>query len=179
MKPPVIGLYVECNGAVRQFNVVRVGTVPARAPRVVAVDPLATLAMPTVEDDLGRFEPLLFESVVIGDSYLDSVTTHLIRAGGKRLRPLLAIAAATGGSAEASQDVLLGGVSLELMHLASLYHDDVMDEGDDPAERRIGEFTLRKPRRHRGGRLPDGALCGIAADLGTEIAGLLAARSRR
>ena len=84
------------------------------------MNPLAALALPTVDVDLARFEPLLAESVVIGDTYLDQVTTHLIRAGGKRLRPLLAFAAATGGATEASQDVLLGGVSLELMHLASL-----------------------------------------------------------
>jgi heptaprenyl diphosphate synthase len=130
--------------------------------------------MPTVEDDLGRFEPLLFESVVIGDSYLDSVTTHLIRAGGKRLRPLLAIAAATGGSAEASQDVLLGGVSLELMHLASLYHDDVMDEATirrnvESVNSRFGNLVAIVAGDYLMARS-----AAIAADLGTEIAGLLA-----
>jgi heptaprenyl diphosphate synthase len=130
--------------------------------------------MPTVEDDLGRFEPLLAESVVIGDSYLDSVTTHLIRAGGKRLRPLLAIAAATGGAAEASQDVLLGGVALELMHLASLYHDDVMDEATirrnvESVNKRFGNLVAIVAGDYLMARS-----AAIAADLGTEIAGLLA-----
>ena len=77
-----------------------------------------------------RLETLLAESVIFGDEYLDSVTTHLIYAGGKRLRPMLAIASATSGERQATREDLLGGVALELMHLASLYHDDVMDEAE-------------------------------------------------
>jgi len=138
------------------------------------VNPLAALALPTVDVDLARFEPLLAESVVIGDTYLDQVTTHLIRAGGKRLRPLLAFAAATGGATEASQDVLLGGVSLELMHLASLYHDDVMDEAVirrnvESVNARFGNLVAIVAGDYLMARS-----AAIAADLGTEIAGLLA-----
>jgi heptaprenyl diphosphate synthase len=141
---------------------------------VVRVNPLATLGLPTVDDDLGRFEPLLAESVIIGDSYLDQVTTHLISAGGKRLRPLLAIASATGGACEASQDVLLGGVALELMHLASLYHDDVMDEAVvrrnvESVNARFGNLIAIVAGDYLMARS-----AAIAADLGTEIAGLLA-----
>jgi len=138
------------------------------------VNPLATLALPTVDGDLARFEPLLAESVVIGDSYLDQVTTHLINAGGKRLRPLLAFAAATGGACEASQDVLLGGVALELMHLASLYHDDVMDEAlirrnVESVNARFGNLIAIVAGDYLMARS-----AAIAADLGTEVAGLLA-----
>ena len=92
------------------------------------MNPHEHLQLPSVETDLARLETLLAESVIIGDAYLDSVTTHLIYAGGKRLRPLLCVSSATGGSREANKEDLLGGVALELMHLASLYHDDVMDE---------------------------------------------------
>jgi heptaprenyl diphosphate synthase len=138
------------------------------------VNPLASLGLPLVDEDLARFEPLLGESVVIGDSYLDQVTTHLIRAGGKRLRPLLAFAAATGGEVEASQDVLLGGVALELMHLASLYHDDVMDEAVirrnvESVNARFGNLVAIVAGDYLMARS-----AAIAADLGTEIAGLLA-----
>jgi heptaprenyl diphosphate synthase len=138
------------------------------------VNPLATLALPSVDGDLARFEPLLAESVVIGDSYLDNVTTHLIRAGGKRLRPLLAFAAATGGACEASQDVLLGGVALELMHLGSLYHDDVLDEAVirrnvESVNARFGNLIAIVAGDYLMARS-----AAIAADLGTEIAGLLA-----
>jgi heptaprenyl diphosphate synthase len=138
------------------------------------VNPLETLGLPSVDEDLARFEPLLAESVVIGDSYLDQVTTHLIRAGGKRLRPLLAFAAATGGTCEASQDVLLGGVAIELMHLASLYHDDVMDEATirrnvESVNARFGNLVAIVAGDYLMARS-----AAIAADLGTEIAGLLA-----
>ena len=135
---------------------------------------LESLAMPSVEEDMTRFEPLLAESVIIGDEFLDQVTTHLLTAGGKRLRPLLAIASATGGEREASQDDLLGGVSLELMHLASLYHDDVMDEATmrrnvESVNSRFGNLVAIV-----AGDFLMARSAAIAADLGTEIAGLLA-----
>ena len=86
------------------------------------------LDLPLLEEGLRRVEPLLNANVVTGDSFLDSVTTHLITAGGKRLRPLLALASATGGERDATHDELMGAVAVELVHLASLYHDDVIDE---------------------------------------------------
>ena len=91
------------------------------------MNPHEHLRLELVEADLQRLESLLAESVIFGDDYLDQVTTHLIYAGGKRLRPILAIASATMGERVATREDLLGGVSVELMHLASLYHDDVMD----------------------------------------------------
>ncbi len=138
------------------------------------MNPHERLGLPVVERDLARLETLLADSVVIGDEYLDSVTTHLIYAGGKRLRPLLAVASATGGSRDASQDDLLGGVALELMHLASLYHDDVMDEAEvrrsvDSVNARYGNLVAIVAGDYLMARS-----AAIAADLGTEIAGLLA-----
>jgi len=59
------------------------------------VNPHEHLRLELVEADLHRLESLLAESVIFGDEYLDQVTTHLIYAGGKRLRPILAVAAAT------------------------------------------------------------------------------------
>ena len=56
------------------------------------------LGLPALEDQLTRLEPLLVESVVTGDAFLDEVTTHLLAAGGKRLRPVLALATATSGA---------------------------------------------------------------------------------
>jgi heptaprenyl diphosphate synthase len=115
------------------------------------------------------------ESVVTGDGFLDDVTTHLIAAGGKRLRPVLALATATGGSERATREDLLGAVSVELVHLASLYHDDVMDEATirrnvESVNSRFGNLIAIVAGDFLLARSAE-----IAAGLGTEIAGLLAA----
>jgi len=138
------------------------------------VNPHERLRLPQVETDLGRLETLLAESVIFGDAYLDQVTTHLIYAGGKRLRPLLALSAATAGAREATREDLLGGVSLELMHLASLYHDDVMDEADirrnvDSVNARYGNLIAIVAGDYLMARS-----AAIAAELGTSVSKLLA-----
>ncbi len=127
-----------------------------------------------MEDDLARLEVLLAESVIFGDAFLDSVTSHLIRAGGKRLRPLLAVASATCGERAATREDLLGGVSLELMHLASLYHDDVMDEAEirrnvESVNARYGNLIAIVAGDYLMARS-----AGIAADLGADAASLMA-----
>ena len=138
------------------------------------MNPLEILQLELVELDLQRLESLLAESVIYGDDYLDSVTTHLIYAGGKRLRPMLAIASATGGAREASREDRLGGVALELLHLASLYHDDVMDEAEvrrnvDSVNARYGNLIAIVAGDYLMARSAS-----IAADLGVEMAGLMA-----
>ena len=127
-----------------------------------------------VEQDLQRLESLLSDSVVVGDPHLDQITTHLIYAGGKRLRPLLAVASATGGQRPGTTDELMGGIAVELMHLASLYHDDVMDEAEirrnvDSVNARYGNLVAIVAGDYLMARS-----AAIAADLGVEIAGLLA-----
>jgi heptaprenyl diphosphate synthase len=92
------------------------------------VNASALLGVPAVEEGLARLEPALLDAVTSGDGFLDQVTTHLINGGGKRLRPALAIAAATGCVRDATEDDIAGAVSVELVHQASLYHDDVIDE---------------------------------------------------
>lgn len=77
--------------------------------------------MAVVEDRLG-------EAVRVDDVVVDSVTAHLADAGGKRLRPLLTLLAAELGPDPDNEHVLDAAVVMELTHLASLYHDDVMDD---------------------------------------------------
>jgi heptaprenyl diphosphate synthase len=60
---------------------------------------------------------------------LTEASAHLIEAGGKRLRPLLVLLAAQFGD-PADKRVLPAAVAVELTHLATLFHDDVMDEAD-------------------------------------------------
>jgi heptaprenyl diphosphate synthase len=110
-----------------------------------------------------------------GDDFLDEVTTHLMAAGGKRLRPVLALATATSGAAEATREDLLGAAAVELVHLASLYHDDVMDEATvrrnvESVNARFGNLVAIVAGDFLLARSAE-----IAAGLGTEIAGLLAA----
>ncbi len=138
------------------------------------VNPLEQLGLATVDEDLVRLEVLLTEAVVFGDPYLDAVTTHLIDAGGKRLRASLAIASATSGEREATHEDLMGAVSLELMHLASLYHDDVMDEATirrnvESVNARYGNLIAIVAGDYLMARS-----AGIAADLGAAAASLLA-----
>ena len=58
---------------------------------------------------------------------IPEVTAHLIEAGGKRLRPLLTLAAARWLGYEGRADVLLA-TAVEFIHTATLVHDDVVDE---------------------------------------------------
>jgi heptaprenyl diphosphate synthase len=139
------------------------------------VNVVELLGLPALEDQLKRLEPLLVESVVTGDGFLDEVTTHLLAAGGKRLRPVLALATATSGTSEASREDLLGAVAVELVHLASLYHDDVMDEATvrrnvESVNARFGNLVAIVAGDFLLARSAE-----IAAGLGTEIAALLAA----
>lgn len=127
-----------------------------------------------MDADRDRIEAGMRESVVTTDRYLTEIASHLIVAGGKRLRPVLTVVAGRVGGAATTDDVVQGGVACELVHLGSLYHDDVMDE----AETRRSVETVNA----RWGNL-QAILAGdfllsraseIAASLGTEVAGLLA-----
>ncbi len=113
-------------------------------------------------------------AVVTSDEYLTEIASHLIVAGGKRLRPVLSTVAAQVGGEPASDDVVRGGVSCELVHLGSLYHDDVMDEADT----RRGVETVNAKWGNLQAILAGDFLLAraseIAASLGTEVAGLLA-----
>ena len=69
----------------------------------------------------------MLASVTTTDAHLTELASHLIVAGGKRLRPVLTVIAGSLDGRAVTDDVVLGGVSCELVHLGSLYHDDVMD----------------------------------------------------
>ena len=60
---------------------------------------------------------------------LTEASAHLIEAGGKRLRPMLVLLAAQFGNPK-DERIVPAAVAIELTHLATLYHDDVMDEAD-------------------------------------------------
>jgi len=132
------------------------------------------LNLPRLRDDLAGLEEALQRSVLADDPFLSQVAGHLITAGGKRLRPALALTAAAVGGVEATPDVVQGGVSVELVHLGSLYHDDVMDDGTS----RRGVETVNARWGNLVAILAGDFLLAraseIAASLGVEVAGLLA-----
>lgn len=111
------------------------------------------------------------------DPYLQDIASHLIVAGGKRLRPVLTVVAAQVGgeaNAELRERAVQGGISCELVQTGSLYHDDVMDE----AHTRRGVDTVNAKWGNLQAILAGDFLLSraseIAASLGTEVAGLLA-----
>lgn len=129
--------------------------------------------------DLERIEVALRHAVRTSDDYLTEMASHLIVAGGKRLRPVMAVSAALTGRDEASDDVVRGGVSVELVHIGSLYHDDVMDEAE---MRRSVPSVNARWGNHRAILSGDFLLARaseIAASLGAEVAGLLGATIAR
>ena len=142
----------------------------------MASNPLLTL--PEIGTDRTRIEEELKAAVTAPTEAMTEMAGHLLGAGGKRVRPLFAVAAGRcvpGHEGPASREVVLGGVSVELVHLGSLYHDDVIDEattrrGVESVNSRwgnlkailAGDFLLAKASE-------------IAASLGVEVAGLLAA----
>lgn len=85
--------------------------------------------IPRIWDSVARVEERLLEAATADDPYLTRIAQHLLVAGGKRFRPLLALLAAEFGTYDDHRPVE-AGVSVELIHVGSLYHDDVIDEAD-------------------------------------------------
>ncbi|ROS76722.1 polyprenyl synthetase family protein [Cellulomonas sp. PhB143] len=105
------------------------------APRAAAatfslVDPELSAR---VADRLEEVEARLRETVTQADELADAASRHLVVAGGKRLRPSLTLLASELGTP--GPDVVEAAVGVELTHLATLYHDDVMDSA--PARRGV------------------------------------------
>lgn len=80
-----------------------------------------------VSEGLSLVEEALSHAARTDDAILADASRHLISAGGKRFRPILVLLAAQFGDPRDPR-VVPGAVAIELTHLATLYHDDVMDE---------------------------------------------------
>ena len=78
---------------------------------------------------LAQVEEGLRDAARADHEVLTQASAHLLEAGGKRLRPLLVLLAAQFGD-PSDKRVVPAAVAVELTHLATLYHDDVMDEAD-------------------------------------------------
>ena len=96
---------------------------------------VSSLALPVVDsvlearlrERLAEVEARLEREIQSEAPFITEACRHLMHAGGKRFRPLLVLLAAETGDA-AAEGVVTAACVVELTHLASLYHDDVMDE---------------------------------------------------
>ena len=94
------------------------------------------LALPVLDEALARrlvdrmavVETALAGHVRSRATFVTEAASHLMAAGGKRVRPLLVLLAAEAGDHPDNEAVVTAACVVELTHLASLYHDDVMDE---------------------------------------------------
>ncbi|WP_194410682.1 polyprenyl synthetase family protein [Microbacterium cremeum] len=83
----------------------------------------------TVEAGLKRVDSALERELRVTDALADATSRYLYEAGGKRVRPMLALLTAQLGDG-ITDEVIEGATALEMTHLGSLYHDDVMDAAD-------------------------------------------------
>jgi heptaprenyl diphosphate synthase len=134
------------------------------------------LALPVLDDALAarlkarlvEVEEALSGHIRSEADFVTEAARHLMDAGGKRFRPLLVLLAAETGPNADSQDVIDAACVVELTHLASLYHDDVMDEaalrrGADSANARwdnhvailTGDWLFSKSSELTAGLGPD------------------------
>ena len=65
-----------------------------------------------------------------GQDFLKDKVSHLSKAGGKRFRPMMALLASEYGPRPGCKEVVKAATVVEMVHVATLYHDDVMDEAD-------------------------------------------------
>ena len=81
-----------------------------------------------VRDGVARIEDLMSTELGKADELMAEAVQHLFQAGGKRFRPLFTVLTAQLGPDPDNSQVTVAGAVIELVHLATLYHDDVMDE---------------------------------------------------
>jgi octaprenyl-diphosphate synthase len=93
------------------------------------MDYLSIIKQP-IENDLNDFIALFNNSLTHDDGMLGSALSHIRQRGGKRMRPILMLLTAKnyGGISDVTQNAAVG---LELLHTASLVHDDVVDESSE------------------------------------------------
>ncbi len=98
----------------------------------------SSLALPVEDDALaarlaGRMavvEEALYRHATSRAPFVTEAAQHLLGAGGKRIRPLLVLLAAEAGDHPDSDEVITAACVVEITHVGSLYHDDVMDEAE-------------------------------------------------
>ena len=107
------------------------GTVEGREPLEIPGpigEPTGTVFDAAVEERLAEIETALLRAAEADTPLVTEAAQHVIAAGGKRFRPLLVVLASSLGPRQDPEAVVKAATVVELTHVASLYHDDVMDE---------------------------------------------------
>lgn len=121
-----------------------------------------------LEKGLKKIESGIKASLDFQTAEIDTAARYLLSAGGKRIRPLLTLMTAEYGDSS-KKEVILASQVVEMIHLATLYHDDVMDE----SELRRGVPTFHKlwgnSKAILIGDLLFARASGLAASLGEEM----------
>lgn len=132
------------------------------------------LGLPDLDADLERIEGALRALITSTASPIDDACLRVTLSGGKRLRPILTLAAAAPGGRGFDEPVVSGAVSVELVHVGSLVHDDIMDL----AEERRGVATINTREGEAIALLAGDYLLGLAgraaASVSREVAAVLA-----
>ncbi|HWD06503.1 MAG TPA: polyprenyl synthetase family protein [Amycolatopsis sp.] len=126
-----------------------------------------------IADGLAAVETMLRDVVKSDVQAVHDAALHLVEAGGKRFRPLFTLLSSQFGPKQ-GEHVLIAAAAVELVHLATLYHDDVMDEAtmrrgaesvnarwDNTVAILTGDFLFAHASR-------------LVADLGTDAARIIA-----
>ncbi len=96
--------------------------------RVAGVDLGNAELAAVVQDGLNAVEDRLHDALSAGELFVSEKALHYVEAGGKRFRPLFTLLGAQLGPQPQTEQVITAATVVELIHLATLYHDDVMDE---------------------------------------------------
>lgn len=81
-----------------------------------------------LQQRLDEVEEMLVSRLASGEDFLSEVALHLVTAGGKRFRPFMTLLTGALGPEPDRERLVKAAVVCEMIHLATLYHDDVMDE---------------------------------------------------
>lgn len=145
------------------------------SPTLGGVDLRKLTSLPALSDDMSRVDTALKAAATSTEPFLTDVASHLILAGGKRLRPALTVAAAMAiEPGDVDEDVIQAAVAVELVHIGSLYHDDVLDEATQRRTVNSVNAQYSNVVAVLGGDYLLARASSIAASLGTDIAGVLA-----
>ncbi len=119
--------------------------------------------------DVARVEEFIQAQLAGEEEFIASAANHLFAAGGKRFRPMLTVLCSyLGGAYPASDEVVAAAAGVELTHLASLYHDDVMDEATTRRGALSANLAFGNTTAILVGDLLFGKASAIVADLGAE-----------